>query len=532
MPLFIIYCKIVKILSDNIYNWRYTLSVKMETMNKNKSNTTSTFRENDAVDNFQVENMRQKLKHAKKTKVRKSTNYKKIETFPTLTNVEETSMDKPLQEGFTDDEYEGLPAPPPPPPSRSITESVADNIEKVYKIITSFNNYLSTTITDALSGNQRTIDKSEETDYWSMLDLSGGLQIPDVSEIKTYMSTFEHANAEQTPDAMEIKDYLITIESVAVASYIVYNWYFLMYYAKDNAIDILQISLADLKSSDSAYMKILLFLFEYAVLIVSVLNNIVLNYIPKYITYYMNGSTRITLLFITLIYCVKHFASAFKDLLISSIKFEADGTIANILRAFVILAFFYTLVAECMQSSVNPTLPKPLIMQVFDMGMMASPFAIVGLIFYYIIRLLLIIFISLPAGCILTSIYIIFNSFFARIYYPKFRTTTYDDLDMHADGKSPIRFDDCDDGLITGWIKVIIYYIFLFFDSIKSNSFLLVLLAIVMSTSSSLYSNLSGGKSFIPGILFRDIIGMYNGIAIVVIISIIYAKFFNKLSKD
>lgn len=515
----------------------------MENMNKNYSNTTSTFRQNEdgvQVDNFQVENMRQKLKRAKKVNVRKSKNYKKIETFDTLTNDEQPSMGK-LVEGFEKKDYEGYDD-VDETPSKPINIKIGEHIEYIYNILTSANTYLSTTFTNALSGNLQTLDKTDENDEsqdvdkqeekydWSILDLSGGLQTPDISNMKSYISTFDLSNVRQTPDAIEIKDYLITLESVLVASYIVYNWYFLMYYAKDNAIDIQQISLADLKSSNNSFIKFFLFLFEYAVLIVVILNNILLNYIPKYIGYYMNGSTRLTLLFIFIIYCVKHFGFSFKTFLVNSLEFKTEGSIASLLMIFVILAFFYTLVDDSIQSTIDPTRSKPMVMRVFEKGMIASPFAIVGLLFYYIIRLLLIIFITLPAGCILTAMYLLFYSFFGRIYYAE--NTTYDDLNNHANGESPIKFDDCDDGLITRWIKIIMYYIFLFFDSIKSNSFLLVLLVIVSSMSSSLYSNLSNAKSFIPGILFRDIIGMYNGIAIAVIIAIIYAKFFNNFTKE
>jgi len=484
----------------------------MENMNKNYSNTTSTFRQNEdgvQVDNFQVENMRQKLKRAKKVNVRKSKNYKKIETFDTLTNDEQPSTDKPLQEGFEKKDYEGYDD-VDETPAKPINLQISEHIEYIYNVLTSANTYLSTTITNALSGNLQTLDKTDENDDSQEMD----------KQKKYDWSMFDMSNVQQTPDAMEIKDYLITLESVLVASYVVYNWYFLMYYAKDNAIDILQISLADLKSRNSTPINILLFLFEYAILIVSVINNVMLNYIPNYITYFMNGSTRITLLFIVIIYCVKHFGFAFKTFLVNSINFNAEGSIANLLRTFVVLAFFYRLVDNYIQSTADPTLPKPPI----------NFIVLIGLLLYNIIRLVLIIFISLPVGCILTAIYLLFYSFFGRIYYAE--NTTYDDLNNHANGESPIQFDDCDDGLITRWIKIIMYYILLFFDSIKSNSFLLVLLVIVSSMSSSLYSNLSNEKSFIPGILFRDIIGMYNGIAIAVIIAIIYAKIFNNFTKE
>lgn len=463
----------------------------MENMNENHSNTTSIFRQNEddvPVDNFQVENMRQKLKRAKKDNVRKSKNYKKIETFDTLTNDDQPSTTEPLREGFERDEYEGYDD-VDETPSKPINLKIGEGIEYVYNKITSTNTYLATTFASALSG---------------------GRQTPE--------------------DVSTVKDYLITLESVLVASYIVYNWYFLMYYAKDNAIDIKHISLADLKSSDNAIITFFLFFFEYAIAIIETLDNILLKHIPDKIGYYMNGATRITLLFVCLIYFVKYFASGFKNFLINSLNFDLKGSGIAIMLTYVIFKFFYTLVDDCIQSSIDPTRSKPLVMRAFEKGLIASPFVIIGLLFYYIMRLLIIIYISLPIGCILTGFYLLFYSFFGRTYYSS--STTYDDLDRHATGESPIKHNDCDDGLMTGWLKTIMLFIFSIFDGIKSYSFLLVLLMIVMSMSSSMYSNLSDARSFIPGILFRDIIGMYNGIAIVIIISIIYAKWSNKFTNE
>jgi cell fate (sporulation/competence/biofilm development) regulator YmcA (YheA/YmcA/DUF963 family) len=467
----------------------------MDFTNNTHSSIRSIFRqdENKATEaNFQVENMRQKLKRTKMANKRKSTNYKKIETFDTLTNVDANvdannnkADNTPLREGFEDDEYEGHYI-AKETTSYTLNVSLVDGIENIYKYITSLNTYLATTFTSALSGGRHT-----------------------------------------QSDVDEIENYLATLESVWVASYVVYNWYFLMYYAKDNAIDVAKLSRDDLKSGDNIIIKALMFFVEYGVLIVETLNNILLNHIPNKIGKYMNGSSKIILLFIFIIYGVKNFASGFKTFLVDSLRFNITGAIPALLLAYVIFQFIYTIADDSIQSSVDPSRSKPLIMRAFEMGYIASPLVMAGIIFYYLIRILIIIFISLPVGCILSGIYLLFYSFFGKSYYTK--STTYDDLDRHSNEGSPIRYDDCNDNLITGWTKWLMLLIFKFFDGIKANSFLLILLLIIMFSSSGLYSNLSDVRSFIPEVMFRDIMGIYNGIAMITIASIIYSKWFSKV---
>jgi hypothetical protein len=62
------------------------------------------------------------------------------------------------------------------------------------------------------------------------------------------------------------------------------------------------------------------------------------------------------------------------------------------------------------------------------------------------------------------------------------------------------------------------------FTTIKKQLLWIVLFGIVLISSSRLYSNLSDVRGFMPGILFRDIVGIYNVVIMLVIVSIIWSR--------
>lgn len=477
----------------------------MESIDKNysksKSRISSIFRQNDKdteIDNFQLANMRHKIKRAKKAK---SNNYKNIETFETITNdasspsmgIPDLSSNyvdppKPVQEGFTNDEYEGWDT------VKESTQKISFNpgtwVEFVYEFLTKINTIIATKISKALSGG--------------------------------------HSNEN---DMKEIRNYISLLESVWVSTYIVYNWYYLMYYAPENATKIMSISRADFKSNDTPGNKVLMFFFEYAIVLVETLNYIIMDFIPKKIGVYLNGSTNFSLLFLTILYCVKNFAIGFKTFLTDSLRFNlSSGGAAGLITLYVIGQFIYTLINDSIKSKNDPNWPKPLIMRIFEMGMLFTPVALILVIIYYIIRLVLVMLISVPVGGILSGLYLIFYSFFGKWWYSS--NTTYKDLDAHATKSSSIKMDPCNDDTSTKWFKTVLLSMFSLFDGIKTNLFPMVLLFVIMFSSSRLYTTLSNVRSFIPGILFRDIIGMYNGIMILTVFSILYSSIKKGWKKD
>ena len=433
---------------------------------KVKETVSDTFRQNDTViDNFQLENMRHKMNRIKEAKKKKkSTNYKKIETFETLSN----DASPPLREGFDKDDYEGHDN-VKEPDTRNLQFNLTDKIEYVYEAITSINTTIATYITEALSGG-----RSNEKDM------------------------------------LEIRNYISWVESVGISTYIVYNWYFLMYYAKENSIELPDISREYFKANKTATNTLILWFLEYAIIYPELMNWLLIDIIPSKVGVYLNGAINFSLLYVAIVLGVKYFAVGFKEFFTASLSFDiTGGGIRTYMIMFVILQYIYTLIADTIKDGSFPT----------------SATGVAGMFIYHMIRLCMILFISLPFGGIFSCAYLLFNSFFAiMMYNPR---TTYDVLDLHATRPSPISLDPCEDGGLMKWLKIVFLFIAQFFTNIKRHLFWIVLLLVVFISTSSLYSNLSDVRSFMPGILFRDVVGIYNIVTLFVILSILYSRIFS-----
>jgi hypothetical protein len=456
-------------MSATLYNRQNLLSSGMKPTHdeypKVKKGVSEIFRQNDtAVDNFQLENMRHKMKRIKEAKKKKSTNYKKIETLEILDNDPAITKSPPYTEGFEPGEYEGHDT-VNEPSGGGLSLNIKADIESAYKWFISSNTYIAQYISTALSGGRSTEN-----------------------------------------DVNEIQNYIAWLESALVGSYIVYNWYFLMYYATENSIELIKITRADFRSSNIVLNEIMTF-FEYLILFPEMMNWLIVDIIPAKIGVYLSGPIKFSLLYVILLYCVKNFAPVIKDILVESFTFNKNSTgITSYMVALLVIVYIYAFIDE--------TKRNPLPLTAVKIGMM---------FFYNLIRLTLSILGCIYTGGIILSAYLLLYSFFAIWWYGGGKIT-FDMLDLHATRPSPIQLNPCEDNWFIRILKLLFLFITGMFTTIKKHLFLIVLFCIVLFSSSSLYSKLSDVRSFMPGILFRDVIGIYNALIMFVIASIIWSR--------
>tara|TARA_B110000967_G_scaffold169761_1_gene179381 strand:+ start:4478 stop:5989 length:1512 start_codon:yes stop_codon:yes gene_type:complete len=478
--------------------------------------------------NFQTEYMIEKIKKIKKKKKNKEKeNYKNIEEFSTLNNFsEKDEKDEtneknerknikkdllksfenmkdvfpinlihkfffPSKEGFAKDDYEGYDTVDNKEvlgKNANLREMMIRFINYLYNSVNSYNKLIADGIINTLS-------KGDPTD----------------------------------------KDYYLVHESVSwststmLSSFMVYSWYFLMFYSKDQDYDLFNISrltmLEQSSSEEHPEYTLYLFLFEFSILFIEKLNYILIDFIPSTINTILNGRGKFTLLFLGLIYYIKNSMKTLKDFLIKIIKGDS-GFWINIMFGIVLLSFVI--------STISPTITGVVKVDIGTvMSTLSSILNPLGSILKVLFRFIFVLATNVPFAGIFVTLYLLIYSIGSLLIYNHKHEKGFDifkEIDKHVvNNKSKYEKDDCTDN--NGMFQEIIRIINVFIDIIYQRLLPIVLTIILFFSAFNFYNELSEVESVIPDLSLKTLLLFIIIMIIMILVPIIYSSSFSRLMK-
>lgn len=465
--------------------------------------------------NFQTMNMIHKLKKIKKK--RKSTeNIKKMEFPEVLSNIKEEpelKTNEKVTEGFERfkfehddwDGYDNIKDGTGKVSGKDPRQIIIDFINFVYNSIVSYNHSLATSITEKLSR----IPKKKESDKKKN-------KVPvhldkDDSTHTVYRSVDE--------DLMY--KYICLFEAIFFSSFVVNNWYYLMFYNnyKDGEkIQLFDFSVDRIKSLSDDYLSnkflkyILLYFIEYALFFPEKLQYFLIDVVPGFASRFLNHTLCYIILFLIILYISYNSASGFKNFLIDVINVNYKNFSVCIMYITVIIVFLIPDVKTSVSGGAEGT------NSFSSSNASTSVFNII----WNIVRFLIIITISLPLGGLFCLIYFVFYSLFAMLYY-----SNWDPWKVAEVFKEVLRFIDNKKIDITGkenpsLFETILLKINQYMEYISDNLFIFVfLLAFIYSLTDSL--NKVKSNTLRSTLYFIDISFIF--IIIIFLIYLIKAKF-------
>ena len=442
------------------------------------------FSENNDDHNFQTVHMENKLKNIKKRKVKKvKQNFKNIETFEVLTNTNENKKEKPIKkkdkkketiiEGNTNiDEEEGDIN---DRNDRSMYEG-HDDIEDPKGNLT-WKEQISKFIKDA----------------YSYIDLSRhiGDNLADV---------LSDGKAKEK-DKVLLREFISYMMAALLSYPITYNWYFYVFYAKEQNIDILKCDPLKLREmvnpSESeekqqtgidiiarTFISIFLWFFEFVFwfpFTIEVIINLV-NLIGNNIS---NPIKFVGLYFVVFIF-IKFFFLIFKNVIL--------GFLGNETNSYVIYAFVFLVVFLIFSYAFRATTRESI-----GDTIIAAPI----LILVILLRMLFVFIFTVPLAAFVILIYLVFYSLFPIYVYSKSDEifTTFDNL--HKDTEKIINLEEqCDPSTM----QIIIEFVVDLIKNIKNYIHYIVTAIIASIFIFIFYFDMSNVDSIINGISLKEIL--------------------------
>uniref|UniRef100_A0A6C0J3N3 Uncharacterized protein n=1 Tax=viral metagenome TaxID=1070528 RepID=A0A6C0J3N3_9ZZZZ len=301
-----------------------------------------------------------------------------------------------------------------------------------------------------------------------------------------------------TDDIALVRNSIVLIETAALSLWVVYNWYFLMFYAPDNDIYIPKFSRFELLkqsnksnsySSVPGLKKMILYLFEFAIWFPEKLDGFLINNdnffsFPGLTKHLLNGDSKFILIYLIGFYCIKNFAVSFKNFFIDLLTNANGNKLINIMFAIVLILFF---VSAFTFSFVGDMEADTNIMFSFVSGML-NP---IGTFIVWLIRFFITITISVPMGAIICGLYLIIYSLFGRFIYGF--TTNMGDMDDHIKTNTA-QFENkdmCNTGSLWNMFYFILRFLFKIMEFIKKNILTIAYFLIFVYTTFTMITNLS-----------------------------------------
>ena len=359
-------------------------------------------------EDFQTANIKQKMKKIKK---RSSVpNYKNIETFDILEN--------------TQDEEETLQEEEPKP----ITPTTI--LDTIFEFFYSL-----------MKNEKEGFVKFKRDDYEGYDSVKEGerskfdLRALIIQLIETTYDSINYLNTSfatllckvftegrhKFNDVIIVREQIVLLLSTFVSMFAVLNWYFILFYAKDQDIIIrkftrkmfLEMTVAESDEDGDIVPSLLSFLywvFEFSVYFYEIFNDFVIVFLPKLASFFFDGRTKFVLLFISLIYMFKNMAIAFKNFLLGLVSNVTNNSLINFMYALLFIQFIISSVSLTLIGKSNVDIQT---IQGF-ISSLANP---VGSIIKLIIRFMIIMVVSVPAGGFAICGLILFYSFFGIVSY-------------------------------------------------------------------------------------------------------------------
>lgn len=486
---------------------------------------------------FQTEYMIEKIKKIKKknknNKNKKKENYKNIEEFTTLNNFTQDKEDKEEKENNeTKDNKENKNI------KKKILESF-ENIKDVFPI-----NLIHKLFASSKEGFTKDDYEGYDTvDNKEVLGKNANLREMMIRFINYLYDSINFYNKSIADAILNIlskgeptdKDSYLVHESVAwttstiLSSFMVYSWYFLMFYSKDQDYELFNISrltmLEQSSSEEHPEYNLYLYLFEFSILFIEKLNYLLIDFIPSIINTILNGRGKFTLLFLGLIYYVKNCMKSLKDFLIKIIKGDS-GFWINLMFGIVVISFII--------STISPTITGVVKVDIGTvMSTLSSILNPLGTIIKVLFRFIFVLATNVPFAGIFVTLYLLIYSIGSLLIYNNKHEKGFDifkEIDKHVlNSKSKYEKDDCTDN--TGMFSEIIRIINVFIDIIYQRLLPIVLTIILFFSAFNFYNEFSEVESVVPDLSLKTLLLFIILMIIMILVPIIYSSSFSRLMK-
>jgi hypothetical protein len=266
---------------------------------------------------------------------------------------------------------------------------------------------MAATITDRLSNNKKIKDITVNIENISL----------DKDKKKEPKNKDTTTEGNRSNDENLVYKYICIFEAILFSSFVVNNWYYLMFYNNFNDNEKEKVKLFDFsvdrikKLSDDYLINrilkyIVLYFIEFALFFPENLQYFLINMVPSFLVTLFNHTLCYIFLFLTILYISYNFASGFKNFLIDTIVLNTNNFLICLMYFAVIIIFFIPDTNGVDAKKFNPT-----------------SFAGVFNLIWNVIRFLIIIAISVPIGGFFCLIYFVLYSLFAMLHYSNWNTT-------------------------------------------------------------------------------------------------------------
>ena len=258
---------------------------------------------------FQTANMENKIKNIKKRNKGVKQNYKNIETFDTLDNKKpERKKKKKDKKKETIESFNTI-----------------SNNNKLIETVCTQDDMRDKNNRECYEGHDNVKEPDDKTFKERLEEIINYIYDKPESIIKNAGSKF--ADALSGGDATDndkslISDYFVSLVTALVTFPITYNWYFLMYYVRDDPnIKLAHLSIAELKeklrskddndsfdAEDQFYKGILSFVlwfFEFAIMFPSTIDFVFTQFFPSITHDYLSGRVKFILVFFIVYYLLR-----------------------------------------------------------------------------------------------------------------------------------------------------------------------------------------------------------------------------------
>ena len=475
---------------------------------------------NEPVDDFQSAHMIQKIKKIKKRKQKQ--NITGMADFDVLTNTNNqgsplaavdaaNAADVPMStntsassifnmqywkqlvfgktvEGvvnFQEDDYEGRDNLNEPIRKTNIRGKIKDMIEAAYAKVNKVNNRIASGICNGLSSNTATKN-----------------------------------------DIAIVRNQIVLLETALISMPVVYNWYYLMFYAKDTGVNIPELSRTALYKRFGSFkvIQLLLYLFNLAIWFPEKLDGFLLQQIPDMTSRFFNGTCKFILLYVLCFIMIKYSAVTVKDFFIDLVTDATGNWVINVMFAIVFVLFLISVFTLNFIGDIGHD-----VQEVLSLGeVIMNP---VWSFIRAFIRFLITMVISVPLGAIMCGLYLFLYSFFGAYIYgglSKGVSRCKTDMDDHIRGDNAGIFeeDTCNAGGFWAFILSILGAIFTVMKYAKEHLLKIVFAAIF------LYSSITITSNFSKEILNRSLFISINMIIALIAVAFVISGFVNEYIKS
>ena len=298
-------------------------------------------------------------------------------------------------------------------------------------------------------------------------------------------------NTATDEDIKIARNQIALLESAIVSIWMVYNWYFLMFYAKPNDIKVMEFSREKLAewANNNELVSVIIYLFEFAIWFPEKLDHFLLQTFPSYTSWLLNGTCQFLFIYVICVILTKNFAITFKNFFIDLLTDATGNFLINIMFAIVLILFFVSMFTIKFVGEFSHDTKEVISV----LGSFMNP---IGSFFKWFLRFLITIIVSVPMGAVICGLYFITYSLFGVYIYGGIKwgwSSSRLDIDEYIrNAHAGFQEEDmCNNGGFMNFILSILKIIFNVMQYVKEHILKLAFLVIFFQSTVTMFNNLS-----------------------------------------